>query len=201
MGERRESPGPKTIQLVLEEHNFLLLLLDHVNQLALVGDSHDALPGVGGSIVASGRLEVNDLLALVDLKTQITSLAFELRILALLVLDLLHELLLLRSIGLETILRVLIKLLDLTLEALFVLLILLLILSLDDLLCLLRHPVKLNVKGTLLVVLNLESESLDLVLNLLELGVVFEDELHVVYFLVAFAPNAVIFGVDYIDIN
>ena len=76
------------------------MLLDHVNQLALVSDSHDALPGVRGSIIASGRLEVNDLLALVDFETQIASLALEFRILALLVLDLLHELLLLRGIRL-----------------------------------------------------------------------------------------------------
>lgn len=76
------------------------MLLDHVNQLALVSDSHDAFPGVRSSIIASGRLEVNDLLALVDFETQIASLALELRILALLVLDLLHELLLLRGIRL-----------------------------------------------------------------------------------------------------
>ena len=100
VGERRERPRTKTIQLVLEEHNFLLLLLDNVDQLTLVSDSHDALPGVRGSIIASGRLEVNDLLALIDLKTQVTSLALEFRILALLVLDLLHELLLLRGIRL-----------------------------------------------------------------------------------------------------
>lgn len=93
-----------------------------------------------------------------------------------------------------------IKLLNLTLEALLVLLILLLVLALNDFLRLLRHPVQLNVKGALLVVLNLESESLDLVFDLLKLGVVFEDELHVVHFLIAFAPNAVIFGVDYVNV-
>ena len=76
------------------------MLLDHVNQLALVSDCHNALSRVRGSIITSGRLEVNDLLALVDFKTQIASLALEFRILALLVLDLLHELLLLRGIRL-----------------------------------------------------------------------------------------------------
>ena len=75
------------------------------------------------------------------------------------------------------------------------------VLALDDFLRLLRHPIELNVESTLLVVLNLEGESLNLVLDLLKLGVVFEDELHVVHFLIAFVPNTVIFGVDYVYVN
>lgn len=201
VGERRESPGAQTIQLILEEHDLLFLQLDHVNQLALVSNSHDALPGVGGRIIACGRLEVNDLLALVDFETQVTSLALELRVLTPLVLDLLHELLLLRGIRLQSILRVLIELLDLTLEALLVLFVLLLILALDNLLSLFRHSIELNVESALLVVLNLESQTLDLIFDLFELGVIFEDELHIVHFLVAFVLDAIILCVDDVNVD
>jgi len=111
----------------------------------LVGDGHDALLGIRGRIVACCRLKVNDLLTLIHFHAQVTSFAFQLRVLTLLVLNLLVELLFLRGVRLETIFRVLVKLLDLALEALLVLLILLLVLALDDLLRLLRDTVELNI--------------------------------------------------------
>jgi len=155
VGERGESPCTEPVELVLEEHDLLLLLLDHVDHLALVGDGHDTLLGVRSCIVACSRLEVNDLLTLINFHAQITSLALKLRVLTLLVLDLLVKLPRLRGVGLETILRVLVKLLDLALKALLVLLILLLVLTLDNLLGLLRDAVELDVECTLLEVLDL----------------------------------------------
>ena len=111
----------------------------------MVGDGHDALLGIRGRIVACCRLKVNDLLTLIHFHAQVTSFAFQLRVLTLLVLDLLVELLLLRGVCLETILRVLVKLLELVLEALLILLILLLVLALDDLIRLFCDTVELNI--------------------------------------------------------
>lgn len=145
VSERGERPCTEPVELVLEEHDLLFLLLDHVDHLALVGNGHDTLFRVRGRVVAGSRLEVNDLLTLVHFHAQVTSLAFQLRVLALLLLDLLVELLLLRSVSLETVFRVLVELFNLAFKTFFVLLILLLVLALDDFLCLLCDTIKLNI--------------------------------------------------------
>merc|ERR1719242_404509 len=87
------------------------------------------------------------------------------------------------------------------LKALLVLLVLLLVLSLDDLLGLLGDSVELNVEGTLLVVLDGEEQSLDLVLDLSKLCVVLQDLLHIVYLGVTLVLDAVVLGVDDADID
>ena len=138
---------------------------------------------------------------MVDLETQVAGLALKLRILALLILDLLHQFLLLNGEGPQPVLAVLIQLLDLTLETLLVLLVLLLVLALDDLLRLLRDSIQLNVKGSLFVVFDLQGQALDLVLDLLELGVVLQDELHIVHLHVALVLDAIVFRVDHVDVD
>ena len=46
VSERWESPCSQLVELVLQEHNFFLLLLDHVHQPTLVSDFFDLLAWV-----------------------------------------------------------------------------------------------------------------------------------------------------------
>lgn len=172
VGERWEGACTQAIQLVLQEHHFLLLLLDYVEHATLMRNGHDLLAWVTGRVLVRSRLQVNNLLTLVNLHAQVASLAFKLGVLALLVLNLLEELLLLSSVGLQPVRRILLQLFNLFLESLFIVLILLLVLALDDLLGLLGDAVKLDVKGTGSVVINLEGLPLDDVFDLLQLRLV-----------------------------
>ena len=101
--EGGERPRTEPIELVFEEHDLLLLLLDDIDHLALVGDGHDTFLGVRGGVVAGGRLQVNDLLTLINLHPEVTSLRLQFRVLPLLILDLLMELLLLNAECLQAI--------------------------------------------------------------------------------------------------
>jgi len=73
--KRWEGPCTEAVKLILEEHDLFLLLLDHIDHLTLIGDGHDALLRVRSCIVVRGGLEIDDLLSLVDLHAQVTSLA------------------------------------------------------------------------------------------------------------------------------
>ena len=86
-------------------------------------------------------------------------------------------------------------------EALLVLFVLLLVLALDDLLGLLGHTVELDIKGSLLVVFNHEGQSLNFVLDLLQLGVMLQDLFHVVDLGVTLVHDTIILGVDHADID
>ena len=171
MCERWESSCTQSIELVLEEHDLLLLGLDNIHQLTLVGDLLASGFGVLLGVVSSGlaslvrRFELNDLLALVDVQSEVTGLSIELFILGLLLSDLALKLLLCFINGLDSLCGILVKLLDLSLKSLFILLILLLVLSLDDLLRLLCYTIQLHILGTLLKVDDLELQPLVLVLN------------------------------------
>lgn len=155
MSERGECSGTKSIELVLEEHNLFLLLADNVDHLAHLGCIHELLARIGRGVIVDSRLQVYNLLSLVNFHAKLTSLTLQLVILLLLVLDLLKKLLLLRREGLKSVSGVLLKLLDLALKTLLVLLILLLVLALNDLLGLLGNTVELHIQSSLLVVLNL----------------------------------------------
>ena len=193
VGEGGEGTGAQSVELVLEEHDLFLLLLDDVDHLALSSYRHDALARVVGRVIAGGRLEIDDLLTLIDLHSEVTSLALQLRVLTVLVLNLLSQLLLLGGECLQAVRVVLLKLFHLALKSLFVFLILLLVLSLDDLLRLLGNSVQLHVKCSLLVILDLQGESFDLVLDLLEARVVLQDLLHVVHLVVTLHLDVVVF--------
>lgn len=201
MSERRESPSTESVELVLEEHDLLFLLLDDVDHLALVGDGHNALLGVRGSVVAGSRLEINDLLSLVHLHAQVTSLRLKLGVFTLFVLDLLMKLLLLDAEGLKPVCGVLLELLDLGLKSLLVFLILLLVLALDDLLSLLGDSVQLHIESTLLVIFNLQVQSLDLVLDLLQSGLVLHNLLHVVDLDATLCVDLIVFSEDHVFVD
>ena len=173
------------------------MLFDDVNHLALSGDCHDALSRVIRSVVVCGRLQVDDLLALIDLHSQITSLALQLLVFTFFVFDLLSQLFLLRRKCLEAVSIVLLKLLHLALEALFVFLILFLVLSLDNFLCLFGHSVQLHVLRSLLIVLDFESISLHFILDLLKARVVLQDFHHVVHLVVSPKFDSVVFVINH----
>lgn len=88
------------------------------------------------------------------------------------------------------------KLTDLIIKTLLIVLILLLVLALDNLLSLFGDSVELYVECTLLVVLNLQVQALNLVFDLLQLRVVRQDRLHLSYFLVALLQNVVVLLID-----
>ena len=91
--------------------------------------------------------------------------------------------------------------LDLALESLLVFFILLLVLALDDLLCLFGHTVELHVECSLLVVLDLEIETLDLTLDLLQTCVMLENLLHLVDLRVALVTDLVVFRLDHVKVD
>ena len=194
--ERGESTGTEAVEFVLEEHDFLLLLLDDVQHTALVGNGHDLLAWIASGVLVGRRLQVDNLLTLVDFHAQVTSLALQLSILTLLVFDLLKKFLLLGSVCLQPVGGVLLQLPDLVLEALLVVLILLLVLTLDDLLRLLGDAVELDVKGACGVIFDLQGLSLYDVLNLLQLGLVGKDLLHLLNLLLALLVDVVVLLID-----
>jgi len=167
VGERGECPCAQTIKLILEEHDLLLLLFDYVDHSTLVSDSHDLLARVVSWVVVGCRFQIDNLLSLIDLHAQIACLTLKFSVLTLLVLDLLKKLLLLGGKSLQAVSRVLLKLTDLIIKTLLVVLILLLVLALNNLLSLFGDSVELYVKCSLLVVLNLQVQTLHLVFDLL----------------------------------
>jgi len=169
VGKRWESPGSEAVELILEEHDLLFLLLDDIQQFALVRDVLDLLLGVAVSTLRRVRLETLDLHALLDVVLENARLVLKLLVLHLLLLDLLSEFGLHVLDCFDPLLRVLLKLGGLGVEALLVIFLLLDVLALDDLLSLLGHSVELDVHGTLGEVDNLKLESLILALNLLQL--------------------------------
>lgn len=145
MGERGESSCAETVKLILEEHNLFLLLLNDIDHAALVSNGHDLLARIVGRVVTGRRLEIDNLLSLAHFVAQVTSLAFQLVILAFLIFDLLSQLVLLGVESLQAIGRILLKLPNLIVKALLVVLVLLLVLALNDLLGLLGYSVELHI--------------------------------------------------------
>lgn len=153
------------------------------------------------AVIASLRLETHDLFALVDVLLKLTRLRLELLILTELVLDLLPELLLCLVEGLDALLHILIKLSDLVLETLLVFLILLLMLALDDLLSLLGDPVHLNILCTLLEIQDLKVKLLLLIVNLAEERLELRDLLHLLDLLVASLHDLFVLHFDYTTLD
>ena len=184
VGEQGESAGTQAVKLVLQEHHLFLLLLDDVEHASLLRNRHDLLQRIISIVLVRGRLQVYDLLPLVDFHAQISSLALQLRFFTLLVLYLHQQLSLLVRVSLEPIGRILARveisscLPDLVLKSLLISLILLLVLALDDLLSLLGHAVELHIQRALLLVLDLERLALHNVLDLLQFGLVGQNLLH-----------------------
>ena len=86
-------------------------------------------------------------------------------------------------------------------EALLVFFILLLVLALDDLLRLFGHTIELHIECSLLVVLNLEIETLDLTLDLLQTCVMLENLFHLVDLRVALVTDLVILRLDHVKVD
>ncbi len=74
--ERGEGPRSQSVQLVFQEHYFFLLLLDHVQQFALVRHVLGLLARVRLRIAARVGLEALYLLPLLDVMLQLAGLGF-----------------------------------------------------------------------------------------------------------------------------
>merc|ERR1712060_56185 len=147
--ERGERTGSESVELVLEEHDFLFLLLDDIEELALVSDLLDSLGGIGSAVLVGVGLEAHDLLPLVHVLLELARLVIELLVLEVLLSDLTLQLRLRHIERLDSLGCVGFELLDLTLEPLLVFLVPLLMLALDDLLRGLGHTVQLPILGAL----------------------------------------------------
>merc|ERR1719296_296273 len=121
--ERGERAGSEPVELVLEEHDFLFLLLDDIEELALVSDLLDSLGGVGGAVLVGVGLEAHDLLPLVHVLLELARLVVELLVLEVLLPDLTLQLRLRHVERLDALGCVGFELLDLALEPLLVFLV------------------------------------------------------------------------------
>jgi len=195
--ERGERAGSESVELVLEEHDFLFLLLDDVEELALVGDLLDSLGGIGSAVLVGVGLEAHDLLPLVHVLLELACLVIELLVLEVLLSDLTLQLRLRHIERLDSLGCVGFELLDLALEPLLVFLVPLLVLTLDDLLRGLGHTVQLHILGALDEVADLQPQALVLVLDPLQVGVVRQDLPHVVDLLVATVLDLGVFLQEY----
>ena len=166
------------MQLVLQERNFLGLLLDDVAQLEELGGVLDLLSGVIGRVLVLARLQLEDLLTLRHRLLQLTRLVFQLAVLRFFFLNLVAQLLLGLVDGFDALGTAGLKLSYLVFKPFLVIFVLLHVLPLNDLLGLLGDTVELNVLGSLFVVSALKLQAFGPVLDMLEHSVGLEDRLH-----------------------
>jgi len=160
VGKAWECSSTQAVEFVLQEHDLFLLLLDDVEQLPLVGDISAHLFGALLAGCIRVRLQVVDLLTLLHIMLEHTRLLLESLVLRDLLTNFLLELADLSLGSLHTLSTIVLKVLGLSVKVLLVLFLLLDVLALDNLLRLLRHTVKLDVKGTLLEILDLKTQFL-----------------------------------------
>ena len=113
--ERGEGASPQSVQLVLQEHDFLLLLLDDVQQLALVGNLCHLRLRIVGAVLVGVRLESHDLLPVVHIQLKLASLVIQLLVLKVFLSDVSTQLLLCHIEGLDALVSIRLQLLDLAL--------------------------------------------------------------------------------------
>lgn len=78
MRERRESSRSQPIELILQEHNLFFLLLNNIQQFALISDVLDLLLRVVFATLVIVGFETRDLVALLDLTLEVSGFLFEL---------------------------------------------------------------------------------------------------------------------------
>ena len=157
-----------------------------------MSDLLDLFRRVSIAVVHCVRLERHDLLTLVHVVLELTSLCFKLLTLHAFFSKFTFELLLGFVNGLNPLVGVLLELLDLVFKSLLVFLVLLLMLSLDDFLSLLSDSVKLNILSSLLEVGDFKIKSLLDISYPLEIGFELRDLVHEFDFLVSLVLDLVI---------
>ena len=113
MSKRWESARSESVQLIPQKFNLLSLLFDNIHKFPLVRDLLDLLGRISDTISARLTLEPHDLLPLVHVLLELSSLGFELLVLSELVLYLFPELFLGFRDGFDSLLGVFVQLADL----------------------------------------------------------------------------------------
>ena len=173
MSEGGEGASSKSVQLVLEEHHLFGLLLDHFEQLALLGNLGTLLLRIGGVLGLVLGLQRDDRLTIISLQLELSCFLLQLFVFRFFLTYLALELLLCFFDCLNPVERVFLKLFDLLLKTFLVLLISLGVLTLNDFLCLLGNTIELDIGSALLEVLGHQREFFLLKVNLFQLLLMF----------------------------